>query len=242
MYFKKMFGYITCATTGIVLDRLKTATHVELHFCIRSCTDPPNIMATSPTVFTPLQLKDKRKGVYTPKITDITLPIPLLSDLDAHELCISVLLAEVAKDGTTACADLVHVCSRATLAEILAGRTVEETAPFSSPAASPCTDHIKLSLSYRKPLRKANSAAYECLRLDTLFIQLADITLPLSKRSYLDEQRLCLRVCTQTYASEFPLAELPRDHSTKRSYQLASPVPISIPYSPVITFQVVFFV
>lgn len=235
-----MFGYITCATTGIVLDRLKTATHAELRFCIRSCTDPPNIMATSPTVFTPLQLKDKRKGAYTPKITDITLPIPLLSDLDVHELCITVLLAEVAKDGTTACADLVHICSRATLAEILAGRTVEETAPFSSPAASPCTDHIKLSLSYRKPLRKANSAAYECLRLDALLIQLADITLPFSKRSYLDDQRLCLRVCTQTYASEFPLAELPRGHSAKRSYQLASPVPISIPYSPVITFQVVF--
>ncbi|EFO64135.1 Hypothetical protein GLP15_441 [Giardia lamblia P15] len=235
-----MFGYITCATTSITLDRFKTVTHAELRLCIRSCTKPPNIMAISSTVFTPLQLKDKRKGTYTPKSTDITLPIPLLNDLDAHELCISVLLAEVAKDSTTVCTDLVHVCSRTTLAEILAGRTVEETAPLSIPATSPCTDHINLSFSYRKPLRKANSAAHECLRLDTLLIQLADVLLPLSKRSYLDDQHLCLRVCTQTYASEFPLTELPREHSTKRSYRLASPVPIFIPYSPVITFQVVF--
>lgn len=235
-----MFGYITCAATSITLDNFKTVTHAELRLSIRSCTDPSNIVVISPTVFTPLQIKDKRKGTYVSKNADVTMSIPMLSDLDAHELCVSILLAEVTKDSSTARTDLVHVCSRAAFADVLAGRTVEEAIPLSGSADTPHTDVIRLSLSYRKPLRKANSAVYECLRLDTLLIQLVDITLPLSKRSYLDDQPLCLRVCTQTYASEFPLIELPRRHSDKRSYKLASQGPISIPYSPVVTLQIVF--
>lgn len=243
-----MFGSITAATATFTLDHLKNATHTELRLFVRSCMVPSNIVVISPTVFTPLQSKDKRKGVHVPKNADVTLSLPLLCDLDAYELCVSVLLAEVVKDNSTTCIELTHVFSRSAFAEIIAGRTIEETIPLSNSTATSCTDHLRLSLSYRKPLRKANSATYECIRLDTLLIQLIDIKLPLSKRSYLDDQPLCFRICTQTYASEFPLVEIHSEHSNKNSsqdsgkrlYQLASPIPIYIPYSPVITLQIVF--
>lgn len=239
-----MFGSIACAAATFTLDHFKSATHAELRLLVRSCTAPSNIVVMSPTAFAPLQSKDKRKGIYVPKNADTMLSIPLLSDLDAYELCISILLAEAVKDSTTACIELVHVCPRAVFAEILAGRTVEETIPLSNPANTSHVDRLKLSLSYRKPLRKANSATYECIRLDALLIQLVDITLPLSKRSYLDDQPLCLRVCTEAYASEFPLIEVHGEHynkgPSKRSYRLASPMPIPIPYSPVVTLQIVF--